>query len=144
MYINKVTLYGHLTRDPEMKTLPSGSAVANFSLATNRTWKDKDGQKQESVEFHNIVVFGRQAEIVAQYMKKGSALYVEGRLQTRSWEANDGSKRYRTEVVAESTQFGPKQAQSESKYENAVDDTDDGVDEPTNAVSEIDPDDIPF
>ena len=101
-------LYGNLTKDPELKSLPSGIQVCNFSIATNRTWKDKDGNKQESADFHNIVIFGRQAETVHQYMRKGSAMFIEGRLQTRSYDAKDGTKRYVTEVVAERTQFGPR------------------------------------
>lgn len=106
MYLNKVQLYGNLTRDPEMRALPSGQQVANFSIATNRVYKDKDGQKKEQTEFHNVVAFGRQADLIGQYMKKGRPLYVEGRLQTRSWD-KDGQKQYRTEIVAENFQFGP-------------------------------------
>ena len=109
MYINKAIIYGNLTRDPEKKSLPSGMQVTEFGVATNRTWKDKNGAKQESSEFHNIVSFGKQAELVAQYLKKGSPIYIEGRIQTRSWEAKDGSgKRYRTEIVVDNFQFGPK------------------------------------
>ncbi len=110
MYINKATIYGNLTRDPEVKALPSGIQVANLSVATNRTWKDKDGRKQESVEYHNVVVFGKQAELVSQYMKKGRPIYLEGRLQTRSWDDKDGNKKYRTEIVVENFQFGPSGA----------------------------------
>lgn len=110
MYINKALLYGNLTRDPELKSLPSGIKVCSFSIATNRVWKDKNGAKQESVDFHNIVTFGPQADIVAQYLRKGSAVFVEGRIQTRSWEGADGQKKYRTEVVSERIQFGPKSA----------------------------------
>ncbi|MHB1330915.1 MAG: single-stranded DNA-binding protein, partial [Minisyncoccota bacterium] len=108
MYLNKALVIGNLTRDPEMKSLPSGIQVTSFSLATNRTWKDKNGAKQESVDYHNIVVFGRQAETVAQYLRKGSSVLVEGRMQTRSWEGTDGKKNYRTEIVADRVQFGPK------------------------------------
>ena len=107
MYLNKVLLYGNLTRDPELRALPSGMNVVNFSIATNRTFKDRDGKKQEQTDFHNIVVFGRQADTVNQYMKKGSAVFVEGRLQTRSWE-KEGQKMYRAEVVADRVQFGPR------------------------------------
>lgn len=110
MYLNKVFIIGNLTRDPEMRSLPSGVAVSNFSVATNRVWKDRDGNKQESAEFHNVVVFNRQAETVSQYLKKGSSVLVEGRLQTRSWEGQDGQKRYRTEIVADRVQFGPRGA----------------------------------
>jgi single-strand DNA-binding protein len=100
MYLNKAFLYGNLTRDPELKALPSGNQVANFGLATNRTYKGKDGTKQESTEFHNIVAFGRTAEVIGQYCKKGKAIFVEGRIQTRSWEGKeDGKKQYRTEIV---------------------------------------------
>lgn len=107
MYLNKVFLYGNLTRDPELKALPGGSQVVNFGLATNRTFKDKSGQKQESTEFHNIVAFGRTAEVIAQYCKKGRPIYVEGRITTRSWEGKeDGKKQYRTEIIVENFQFG--------------------------------------
>ncbi len=112
MYINKALIYGNLTRDPETKALPSGAAVTSFSVATNRVYKDKNGAKQESVDFHNIVTFGRQAEVVAQYLKKGSAVYIEGRIQTRSWDDKDGTKKYRTEIVADTVQFGPKSGAS--------------------------------
>lgn len=91
-----------------MKALPSGIQVSNISLATNRNWKDKDGRKQEAVEYHNLVVFGKQAELISQYMRKGNPIYVEGRLQTRSWDDKDGQKKYRTEIIVESFQFGPK------------------------------------
>lgn len=109
MYLNKAILIGNLTRDPELKSLPSGIKVCTFSLATNRVWKDKAGARQESTDYHNVVVFGRQAETIAQYMKKGSSILVEGRMQTRSWDdKNSGEKKYRTEIVADRTQFGPK------------------------------------
>jgi single-strand DNA-binding protein len=109
MYLNKVLLYGNLTRDPEIRALPSGQQVANFSLATNRSYTDKEGRKQELVEYHNVVAFARQAEVIGQYMKKGRPIFVEGRLQTRSWEA-DGKKNYRTEIVVDNFQFGPSAA----------------------------------
>lgn len=108
MYINKALIYGNLTRDPETRALPNGTAVTSFSVATNRVYKDKNGAKQESTDFHNIVVFGRQAETVSQYLRKGSAAYVEGRIQTRSWDDKDGTKKYRTEIVADRIQFGPR------------------------------------
>ncbi len=107
MYINKVTLLGNLTKDPELKALPSGIKVATFSLATNRSWKDQSGKKIDAVEYHNIVAFGKPAELISQYMKKGNSLYVEGRLQTRSWDSEQG-KKYRTEILVENFQFGPK------------------------------------
>ena len=108
MYLNKALVIGNLTRDPEMKSLPSGIQVTSFSVATNRVWKDKNGAKQESADYHNIVVFGRQAETVAQYLRKGSSVLVEGRMQTRSWDGPDGKKNYRTEIVADRVQFGPR------------------------------------
>ena len=115
MYLNKAIIIGNLTRDPELKSLPSGEKVCNFSVATNRTWKDKDGNRQESAEFHNVVVFGKQAETTAQYMKKGSQILVEGRIQTRSWDDKDsGEKKYKTEIVAENIQFGNKPTYTET------------------------------
>lgn len=107
MYLNKAMVYGNLTRDPEMKALPSGSNVTSMSLATNRRYTDRDGKLQEEVEYHNVVVFGKQAESCAKYLTKGSGAYVEGRLQTRSWD-KDGVKMYRTEIVADTVQFGAK------------------------------------
>src|SRR5665213_836036 len=104
MYINKAMLFGNLTRDPELRALPSSGSVCSFSLATNRVFKKADGSKQEQTDFHNVVVFGRQADTCAQYLKKGSSAYVEGRIQTRSWDGKDGEKKYRTEVVAERVQ----------------------------------------
>ncbi len=101
MSLNRVQLIGNLTRDPEMRQIPGGSTVANFAIATNFTWTDKNGQKQEKVEFHNIVVWGKLAEICSQYLKKGSKAFIEGRLQTREWEGEDGVKRYKTEIIAE-------------------------------------------
>jgi len=108
MYLNKAIVIGKLTRDPEQKALPSGMPVCNFSIATNRTWTDKKtGERQEAADFHNIVVFGAQAESCNQYLKKGSEAAVEGRMQTRSWE-KDGVKFSKTEVVADNVQFGSK------------------------------------
>ncbi len=108
MYLNKAIVFGNLTRDPESRALPSGIKVCSFSIATNRTWKDKNGQRQEDVQYHNIVVFGAQADTVSQYLRKGSSALIEGRMQTRSWDAPDGKKQYRTEIVADRVQFGPR------------------------------------
>lgn len=109
MYLNKTFLFGNLTRDPEMKSLPNGTAVTQFSIATNRIYKDAQGQKQEQAEYHNIVIFGRQAETSAQYLKKGQGVMIEGRIQTRSWDdKTTGEKKYRTEIIADQVQFGPK------------------------------------
>lgn len=118
--INKVIVQGNLTRDVELKSLPSGQSVANMSVATNRVFKDKEGNKQEQAEFHNVVVFGPQADNSAKYLVKGQQVLVEGRLQTRSWEA-EGKKNYRTEIVAENVQFGNKPGNVEPKKE--VEDT---------------------
>lgn len=144
MYINKVILFGNLTRDPEVRALPSGMNVCNFSIATNRVYKDRDGKKQEQTDFHNVVVFGRQADTVNQYLKKGSSAYIEGRMQTRSWE-QDGQKKYRTEVIADSVQFGPRSSggggggrQQDEPREDAPPS---GIDYPKD---DINPDDIPF
>ena len=145
MYINKAILFGNLTRDPELRALPSGMNVCNFSVATNRVYKDRDGKKQEQTDFHNVVVFGRQADTVSQYLKKGSSVYVEGRMQTRSWEQN-GEKKYRTEVVADSVQFGPRSSGGGSSRRADTPDEEpapasSGIDYPKD---DINPDDIPF
>lgn len=101
MDLNKVMLIGRLTRDPESKTTPQGITVASFGLATNRVWKDQQGNQQDKTEFHNVVAWRKLAEICAQYLKKGRQVYIEGHLQTRTWEGQDGKKNYRTEVVAD-------------------------------------------
>jgi single-strand DNA-binding protein len=101
MDLNKATLIGNITRDPEMRTTPAGASVASFSIATNFTWKDQAGQMQKRAEFHNIVAWRKLAEICGQYLKKGAKVYIEGRLQTRDWVGQDSVKRYRTEIVAD-------------------------------------------
>jgi len=101
MDLNKAQLIGRLTRDPEQKSIPSGDIVTTFSVATGFTWKDKAGQKQEKTEFHNIVAWRKLAEICGQYLKKGSKVYIEGRLVTRNWEDQSGVKKYRTEIIAD-------------------------------------------
>ncbi len=150
MYLNKAFIIGNLTRDPELKALPSGIKVCSFALATNRSIKDKEGNRQDSTEYHNITAFGRTGELVAQYLKKGSQAYVEGRLQTRSWEGKDGEKKYRTEIIAETVQFGNRPtggapsapaASSGSKTPEPSEPAGDKIDYPT---EEINPEDIPF
>lgn len=151
MYINKAMLFGNLTRDPELRALPSGMNVCNFSIATNRVYKDRDGKKQEQTDFHNVVVFGRQADIVAQYLKKGSSVFVEGRMQTRSWDdKTSGEKKYRMEIVADRVQFGPKAGGGGGGASRAADNTPEeepvsgggtGIEYPKD---DINPDDIPF
>ncbi len=103
--VNRVFLIGHLGADPEVKYLPSGQAVCEMRLATSETFKDKQGEKQERTEWHRIVVWGKTAENCAQYLAKGRQIYVEGRLQTRSWDDKDGNKRYTTEIVANDVRF---------------------------------------
>lgn len=154
MYLNKAFIVGNVVRDPELKALPSGMQVTSFSVATNRVWKDKNGARQESSDFHNIVVFGRQAETSAQYLKKGQQVLVEGRIQTRSWDdKSSGEKKYRTEIVADRVQFGSKSGgmaggaddaapagastKSASKAKDAVD----TIEYPS---EDINPEDIPF
>ncbi|MEK7606918.1 MAG: single-stranded DNA-binding protein [Patescibacteria group bacterium] len=101
MDLNKAMIIGNMTRDPEVRAIPNGQSVCSFSLATNRSWTDAAGQKQEQAEFHNIVAWGKLAEICGQYLTKGRKVYIEGRLQTREWETQEGVKRNRTEIVAE-------------------------------------------
>jgi single-strand DNA-binding protein len=143
MNLNKAIVIGNLTRDPELKALPSGLSVTTFSLATNRVWKDKDGQKKEDAEFHNIIVFGKQAESVAQFLRKGSSALVEGRIQTRSWEKPDGTKAYRTEIVSENIQFGSRPKAEEQPVAPKTDTpkAEEGIEYPE---ENINVDDIPF
>jgi single-strand DNA-binding protein len=143
MNLNKVFIIGNLTRDPELRSLPSGQSVASFGVATNRVWKNQQGEKKEDVQFHNIVVFGKQADIVAQYLKKGSQAMIEGRLQTRSWQAQDGSKRNRTEIVAERVQFGPKRT-GEVSEKPGVDKTKEELETIEYPEEDINPEEIPF
>ena len=103
--VNKVILVGNLGRDPEVRYMPDGGAITNVSIATTDTWKDKDGSKQEKTEWHRVVFFSRLAEIAGEYLKKGSQIYIEGRLQTRKWQDKDGQEKYTTEVIAEKMQM---------------------------------------
>lgn len=112
MNLNKAFVLGNLTRDPERRALPSGQAVCNFSIATNRFYTSADGQKQQDAEFHNIVAFGKLAEIASQYLKKGSMVLIEGRIKTRNWQDAAGVKHYKTEVIAERLQLGPRTART--------------------------------
>lgn len=113
MSLNKVLLIGNLTRDPELRSTSSGQSVANFGLATNRVWKDQTtGERKEAAEFHNIVTWRRLAEIAGQYLRKGSKIFVEGRLQTRSWQDQSGNKKYMTEIVAENLQMLDRKPQT--------------------------------
>jgi len=158
MYINKVILYGNLTKDPELKSLPSGMHVNSFSLATNRSTKDASGAKKDVPEYHNVVAFGKTAEIIHQYVKKGNPIYIEGRIQTRSWDGQDGKKNYRTEIILESFQFGPKggaagagsssnapfQSQAPSSNNDGADQSAPDAGEVQYPDEDINPEDIPF
>lgn len=156
MNLNKVLIMGRLTADPEVKTTPTGTQVATFSVATNRVWTDKSGSKKEEVEFHNVVLWGRQAAIAGQFLYKGSIVFVEGRLQTRSWQGKDGVTRRVTEIIGEMIQLGPRSAGGERRETPAatssVSDANDRDHDHFSEVpvieledeSEIKPEDLPF
>ena len=116
--VNKVILVGNLGRDPEMRFMPNGEAVCNFSIATTDSWKDKSGQKQERTEWHNIVIYRKLAEIAGEYLKKGRPVYIEGRLQTRKWQTKEGQDRYTTEIIADQMQMlGGREGGGSAGYE---------------------------
>ena len=141
MDYNKAIIVGNLTRDPELKTMPSGGSVCNLAIATSRTWTEKNsGQKQTEVEYHNIVIFGKMADTVAQYMKKGSEMLVEGRLKTSSWET-DGVKKYKTEIVAENVRFGSNKNKGDVSRETS---SEGAQTAPPPADDDINVEDIPF
>ena len=128
MNLNKIFILGRLTRDPEQRTMPNGRVISNFGMATNRIWTNQEsGEKQEQVEFHNVVAFGKLAEICNQYLTKGQLTLIEGRIQTRSWEDQDGNKRYRTEIVAENMQMGPRPGGGRSEETSETSETVDEV-----------------
>lgn len=137
MNLNKAMIIGNLTRDPETRNTPSGQTVASFSVATNMVWNDQSGQQQKKTEFHNVVAWRKLAEICSQYLKKGSKVYIEGRLQTSEWTGQDGNKRYRTEIVAENMIMLDKS--SGSSTANKV-----NTNENNNKEEEIQVEDIPF
>lgn len=147
MYLNKAMVFGNLTRDPEMRALPSGQQVCSFGIATNYTYKDRDGKRVEKSDFHNIVVFGVQAENCSKYLRKGASAYVEGRLQTQSWE-KDGVKQYRTEIVADRVQFGPRVGGGEGGGSTTPQSVQASAPQQSNAPEypqeDINPEDIPF
>ncbi len=119
MNLNKTFVLGNLTRDPETRNLPSGQPVANFGVATNRFYT-QDGEKKQETEFHNVVAFGKTAEIVSQYLKKGSLVLIEGRLKTRSWDDNNtGAKKFKTEIIAERLQLGPRTSSEDNSQGRA-------------------------
>ena len=143
MNLNKVLLIGRLTRDPENRALPSGQSVTSFGMATDRFYNDKTGQRQQQTEFHNIVAFGKLAEITSQYLNKGSLVLIEGRLQTRSWKDNSGNQKYRTEIITERLQMGPKSANKQN-FQNQNQEKETKEDIPVIEENEIDVKDIPF
>lgn len=153
--LNRAQVLGNLTRDIDMRYTPNGQAVANFTVATNRRWNNQDGSKGESTEYHDIVVWGKQAENVSQFLKKGQPVFVEGRLQTRSWEGQDGVKRYKTEIVADNvislTSRGGGGSYDDVTTENPVESIsktskkkDDAPPAATEEPEEIDIEEIPF
>jgi single-strand DNA-binding protein len=160
MNVNKVFLIGRVTANPEIRKTPSGQSVTSFTVATNRTWTSKTGAKQQETEFHNVVVWGRQAEIATQFLTKGSIVFIEGRLKTRNWQNKEGITRYVTEIICERLQLGPRPMnQNESSFnKNNFENQKEPI-EDLNSESEIDipvididenidskekPDDLPF
>jgi len=148
MNLNKIFLIGRLTRDPESKALPSGQSVTSFSIATDNFYTDKAGQKQQQTEFHNVVAFGRLADIASQYMNKGSLVLIEGKIRTRSWKDTTGTTKYRTEIITQNIQLGPRSATStNNKPNNSTPQKEDVVQEDIPVIEEdqeIDVKDIPF
>lgn len=142
MNLNKAMILGNVTRDPESRTTTSGQTVTTFGVATNRFYTDAQKQKQQKVEFHNIVAWGRLGEICSQYLKKGQLVFIEGRIENRSWDAPDGTKKFRTEIIAESMQMGPKTAGSDSQRSSSYAEKEDDV--PSYNDEEIEVKDIPF
>lgn len=141
MNVNKALIVGRLTRNPESRTTPSGQMVCSFSVATSRTWKNSSGEKQEKTDFHNIIAWGKLAELCQTYLIKGQMVFIEGRIETRSWEGPDGAKRSRTEIVAENLQFGPKPrggATNETSNSEVV------QAETTQSEEEINVEEVPF
>lgn len=146
MNLNKVFIIGRLTADPQVRTTPSGMEVATFGVATNRNWTDKSGEKKEATEFHNLVVWGKQAGIVRQFLTKGSTIFVEGRLQTRSWEGKDGQSRRTTEIIAERIQLGPRPSGAAKESKSFTPDAPAKEDMPVIDIEgdDIKPEDLPF
>ena len=144
MDLNKATIIGRLTADPESRTTPTGQTVVSFSLATNLVWKDSNGEKKEKTEFHNIVAWRKLAEIISQYLKKGSRIYLEGRLQTRSWEDQNGVKKYRTEIIADNMIMLDNKSNNTSGTSNSSAPEDPAPQKKEEAEEEINIEDIPF
>lgn len=144
MSINKVILVGRLGKDPEIRYMPNGEAVCNFSLATSESWKDKAGEKQEKTEWHNIVIYRKLAEIAGEYLKKGSLVYLEGKLQTRKWQTKEGQDRYTTEIIVNEMQMlGGKQGQPDQQEQPVPKEKPTQPKQQTEGFGNFD-DDIPF
>lgn len=144
MNLNKAMIIGNITRDPEVRTTPQGTSVCNFSVATNLIWTDASGQRQEKAEFHNIVAWRKLAEICGQYLRKGSKVYIEGRLQTREWEGQDGIKRYRTEIIAENMIMLDRAGAGTAKSEGAAPTPTEEIPENEGESEEVQVENIPF
>jgi len=142
MNVNKVIIAGNLTRDPEVRNTPSGQTVASFSIATNRFWTDKtSGEKKKQTEYHNVVAWGRLAEIAQEYLKKGGLVFIEGRLQTRTWQDQQDVKKYKTEIIAERLQLGPRSGGNQD-FEKK--DVEENIPQENNPSNEINVEEIPF
>ncbi len=145
MNLNKAMVIGNLTRDPETRTTPQGTNVTSFSVATNYVWNDANGSRQEKVEYHNIVAWRKLGEICAQYLTKGSKVYIEGRLQTRSWDDQQGNKKYRTEIIAENMIMLDRPGNNQTyNTPPAKNNSADDFSQPEPAEEEINVDEIPF
>jgi single-strand DNA-binding protein len=146
MNVNKAIVMGNLTRDPEVRNTPSGQNVASFGLATNRFWTSREnGEKKKQTEYHNIIAWGKLADVVQRFLKKGNLAYVEGRLQTRNWQDQEGNKKSRTEIVAETIQLGPKPLDSSRQDNHSNDKEEDHDDqEDVSSPGEINVEEIPF
>ncbi|OIO47287.1 MAG: hypothetical protein AUJ28_01015 [Parcubacteria group bacterium CG1_02_37_51] len=144
MDLNKVMVIGRLTANPEVRTTPGGDSVVSFSVATNFTWTNKEGNKQEKAEFHNIVAWRKLAEIMAQYLKKGSRIYLDGRLQTRSWEDQNGIKKYRTEIIADNMIMLDSKGSNENFNKTTSEPMAEADTTPVIEEEEINVEDIPF
>ena len=144
--VNKVILIGNLGKDPELRYTPSGQPVATFSLATTERWNDRNGQRQDRTEWHNIVAWGKLGELVNQYLKKGRSAYIEGRITTRSWEDKDGNKRYKTEIVANQVQFLGAASQSPGDMDPGPVHTFSDIESPSSGpeATTVAEDDLPF
>jgi len=143
--VNKVILIGRLGKDPDMRYTPSGTAVANFNMATNQSTKDQDGNFTDHTDWHRVVAFGRTAEVAGEYLTKGKLVYVEGRLQTRSWDDKEGKKKYITEVVCSNMQLLGSRGDSPPKMDDAPADDNEAANEKTESTdAKADDDDLPF